>query len=128
MNIEALVTRKELNPKGYPLTPIQECNFTHLYMAVNVLRYECGIPFIITSGFRSKEDQLKINPKHMNSAHLQAAACDVYDKDRKIWDWLMAHLDNVIDVGVYLESKNFTPTWVHMQIIPPKSGNRIFLP
>lgn len=128
MNIEALVTRQELNPRGYPLSLEQECNFSHLYMAVNVLRYECGIPFVITSGFRSKEDQIRINPKAMNSAHMQAAACDIQDKDKSIWNWLMMHLDDVVDVGVYLESKTYTPTWVHMQVIPPKSGNRIFLP
>jgi len=128
MNIEALVTRQELNPHGYGLTPEQECNFSHLYMAVNVLRYECGIPFIITSGFRSKEDQQKINPKAMNSAHTLAAACDIQDHDRLIWDWLVANLELVIDVGGYLESKVYTPNWVHLQIIPPKSGHRIFLP
>ena len=128
MNIPELVTKEELNPHKYKLTPEQEINFHLLHAAVNILRHECGLPFVITSGVRSKEDQLKINPKNPKSAHTLAAACDILDKDRKIWVWCMDNLDCVIEAGIYLESKNFTPTWVHMQIIAPKSGNRVFLP
>lgn len=128
MNIKELVTREELNPRGYKLSPEQECNLVRLHLAVNVLRFECGIPFLITSGARSKEDQLRINPKSPNSAHTLAAACDIADSDRRIWDWLMGNIELVADNGVYLESKVYTPRWVHMQVIAPKSGNRVFLP
>lgn len=128
MNLKELVTREELNPHGYKLSPEQECNFALLHLAINVIRYECGIPFIITSGVRSKSDQQRINPKSMNSAHTMAAACDIADSDGRIWVWVIDNLDFVAENGVYLESRNYTPRWVHMQVVPPKSGNRIFLP
>lgn len=126
--LEDLVSRKELNPKGHFLSPEQEVRAAWLHMAVNVLRYEYGKPFIITSGFRTPAEQKKINPKNMKSAHTLGAACDIYDHDGALWKWLMEHIALVEECGVYLESKNFTPTWVHMQVVAPKSGNRIFLP
>jgi hypothetical protein len=97
-------------------------------MAVNVLRYECKIPFIITSGVRTRDEQSQINPGKPGSAHVQAAACDILDVDGKIWQWLVDHLDLVQELGCYLESRVYTPSWVHLQVIAPRSGHTIFLP
>jgi hypothetical protein len=40
----------------------------------------------------------------------------------------MDNLQFLIELGVYLEDKNYTATWVHFQILSPGSGNRIFKP
>lgn len=123
-----MISREELNPHGYKLTPIQEENQEKLFGAINLVREEYGKPMIVTSGVRSKEDQLRINPRVKNSAHMQGAAVDISDPDGSLWGWCMDHIDRLIQFGLYLESRSYTPRWVHFQCIPPHSGNRIFLP
>lgn len=134
-----MISYKELNPKGYTLTPEQEANQRRLFTAMNVVREKYGQPMIITSGVRSIEDQTRIDAKRMGpsgkpakprlgSAHIKGAACDVWDRDGELWKWCMDNLELLTQLGLYLEDKTCTPSWVHFQIVPPRSGNRIFLP
>jgi hypothetical protein len=128
-----MISRKELNPDDVKLTPEQQANFDRLYEAMNKIRVAYGRPMIITSGVRSIEDQKRIDgaagrKPRLGSKHLQAAACDVWDRDKKLWLWCLDNLPLLIDAGVYLEDKSATPSWVHFQVLPPASGNRIFLP
>lgn len=123
-----LISEKELNPHDYELSPEQEVNFNKLYCAMNDIRDKYGVPMIIDSGVRSPADQLRINPFHMNDAHTKAAAVDVLDADGKLWNWCMANLDFLAELGIYLEAKNFCVNWVHFQIYAPGSGKRIFIP
>ena len=126
--MKILVTKRELNPKGHKLTKELEENLERLYVAVNSVRDLCGIPFQITSGLRSKKEQEHINPKHMGSAHLLGLACDIYDPDGKIWDWFMENIPILEKLSIYLEDRAYTPTWVHVQVVAPRSKNRIFRP
>jgi hypothetical protein len=32
------------------------------------------------------------------------------------------------EIGLWIENPMWTPTWVHLQIVPPHSGRRIFVP
>jgi hypothetical protein len=57
-----VITREEMNPKGYALTAEQEMNQQALFNAMNVIRAAYGKPMIVTSGVRSPEDQARINP------------------------------------------------------------------
>jgi hypothetical protein len=123
-----VISRKELNPKDYVLTPKQAANFERLFTVMNEIRKAYGKPMIVTSGVRSEVDQARINPKAPGSAHIQAAACDISDADRDVWGWCMDNLPLLEHLGVYLEDKSHTPRWVHFQVIPPRSGNRVFLP
>lgn len=123
-----MITRQELNPHDYQLTPEQAANFEKLFVAMNAFREAYGRPMLVTSGVRSEFDQARINPKAKGSAHVRGAACDISDPDNSVWGWCMDHMQLLADLGLYLEDKRSTPRWVHFQIIPPKSGNRIFLP
>jgi len=126
------ITRKELNPHDYPLTEEKKKNFEKLYEVMNEIRKAYGKPIIITSGVRSEEDQVRIDSaagrKPRKSTHILAAACDVWDRDRQFWNWCIDNLKLLEKLGVYLEDKSFTPSWVHCQIYPPQSGKRIFIP
>ena len=122
------VTKRELNPKNHALTKELEENLERLYVAVNCLRTLSGMPFQIPSGLRSKKEQEHINPKHMGSAHLLGLACDIYDPDGKIWDWCISNIPTLEKLSIYLEDRKATPTWVHVQLLAPRSGKRIFLP
>jgi hypothetical protein len=88
---------------------------------------------IITSGVRSWEDQVRIDKAagrkpRTGSMHLMACAVDVWDRDKHLWGWVLDNLKLMEELGIFLEDKNSTPTWVHFQIKPPRSKNRIFLP
>ena len=123
-----MITIHELNPNNYLLTLEQERNFNLLFDRLNLLRSKYGHPMIITSGVRSLEDQARINPSAMGSAHVKAAAADIADPDRRLGDWLIDNIGFCEQTGLWMEDLRFTPRWIHIQIIPPKSGNRIFIP
>lgn len=140
-----MIRIKELNPHNHPLSEAQVENLLTLLEAMNAVRASFGRPMIVTSGFRSWEEHASIyKPKGIKppkgSCHLQAAACDIWDRDGSLWAWCMRDIfedanrtklrkDSLLAKhGLYLEDRTKTPTWVHFQILPPRSGNRIFLP
>ena len=123
-----MITLKELNPRSRPLTDDQEANLELLRAAINKVRKAYGKPMVVTSGFRSVEDQQLINPRAPKSKHLLGLAVDIADADGKLWAWCMANMPVLEEAGLYLEDKSATPTWVHFQASPPKSGKRIFKP
>lgn len=110
------------------LTPEQRANMDKLLAAVNELIKRYGRSLPINSGFRSKEDQMRINPKSMSSKHLICAAIDLGDKDHSFRHWLLTHLEHAQELKLWIEDPSHTSTWIHLQCIPPKSGYRIFIP
>jgi uncharacterized protein YcbK (DUF882 family) len=123
-----MISAKELNPHGY--TPDEETagNLDKLLTIMNKVRAAYNKPMVVTSGLRSEADQKRINPKAPKSNHIRGLACDVSDPHGELWAWCMLNMKLMEDLGIYFEDKNSTPTWVHFQIVPPKSGKRIFKP
>lgn len=119
---------EKLNPNKLPVTEIQKKNLEKLAQAVSKIEEEMGKEFLVTSGLRSKEMQLKINPAAKNSAHISGEAVDVSDVDGDIYAFCIDHVPLLIELGIYLECKTYTKRWAHMQIRAPKSGNRFFIP
>jgi len=81
-----------------------------------------------SSGWRP----LGINDKTANTAkgskHISGQAIDVFDPERRLAQWC---LDNMLLLGkcaLYMEDPRWTPTWVHLQIVPPVSGKRVYIP
>lgn len=122
------MTKELLNPKRHPLTEITDRNLASLAEKLTILENEYCAPFQITSGLRSTEEQQRINPKSTKSAHLTGEACDILDTKKMVWDFMLSNFDLVEELGLYLESKIYTPKHVHIQTRKPKSGNRIFIP
>ena len=60
------------------------------------------------------------------SKHKQGHAVDVYDPGDKLDSWLTDEI--LAEHGLWRESPDATPNWVHLQDAPPKSGKRTFLP
>lgn len=117
------------------LTDEQRENINTLYERINKIRIAWSKPMNITSGFRSKEDQLRIYRSRgvpddkvpMGSAHLKAAACDVLDVDGVLMSWVRLNESILVLVGLWVEDDVSQPR-VHFQIYPPKSGHRYFKP
>lgn len=127
-----VISPKELNPHNYPTTPDIEANLKILLYRINQVRSAYGEPMTVTSGLRSifqQEaliDQGKSNAPH--SKHLSGEAVDILDEDHKLRDWVKLNLQLMETIGFWFESFDSTPTWIHFQIVPPKSGIRIFIP
>lgn len=103
-------------------------NIDLLLEKMNKIRKSYGRPMIVASGWRPKEinDATKNAAKRSN--HMKGLAVDIKDVDGKLWKWVLLNLKFMKQLGIYLEDKRWTPTWVHFQIVPPKSEKRIFIP
>ncbi len=82
----------------------------------------------VNSGWRP----LAINQGTANAAprskHIQCLACDLHDPDGDIDEWCMANQDKLAEIGLWLEHPSATKGWCHVQIVAPRSGNRVFFP
>lgn len=62
------------------------------------------------------------------SRHKDGHAVDRYDPKREFARWCLRNLDELSKRGLHMEDPRWTPTWVHLQDVPPGSGRRIFIP
>lgn len=114
---------------------------------INVFRDKCGIPMVATSFFRSQERQIEIYKRKaankqapftngkfdikkvpLKSRHLFCDACDFKDIDKRLANWVKANLAWCKENGYYFEDFDSTPSWIHIQMTPPKSGKTVFKP
>jgi uncharacterized protein YcbK (DUF882 family) len=113
-------------------------NLQDLHAIVSQLREAYGKPLSISSGYRSLEDHLRIYKDKgitdksqipMKSKHLSGEACDLVCKDIKdLQRWIKNNEEFCGNIGLWFEDFSVTTTWVHCQIVPPKSGKRFFMP
>ena len=103
-------------------------NLSELLVKLNKVRSAYGKPMIITSGFRTPEEQHRVNPKATKSKHLTGQAADVLDRGGELKAWINSNLVVIEQAGLWMEDFVFTPSWVHFQSVPPASGKRFFIP
>lgn len=120
-------------------------NLDILSERVSWIREKWGKPFTVTSGLRTMEDHLRIYKEKAakkqkpfkdgvfdeskvpkKSRHLYGQAVDIYDPGLLITKWLKDNPSILEEAELWCEEGN--SNWVHFQIVPPKSGNRWFLP
>ena len=140
-----MIRKSEINKNDYRLTAINRHNLHYLYLCLNEIRAEWKRPMIIKSGIRSRDEHIQIyrtiNTQRategkpplfppMGSAHLKAAAVDVYDPKHELYDFINSNWDlwESLDLDIYMEHRDFTESWTHIQTTPTRSGNRIFIP
>lgn len=83
----------------------------------------------VVSGWRPQQLNDSIKNAATQSKHLTCQAVDLLDL--KPFPLMHAILENLIAAevhGVYFEDFSYTPSWVHIQVVPPKSGRRVFVP
>lgn len=83
----------------------------------------------VASGWRP----LGINARTQNAAtgskHITAQACDLRDtEERRFARWCLRNLWLLDEIGLWMEDPQWTPTWVHLQTVPPGSGKRVYRP
>lgn len=107
-----------------------QANLTVLLEKINKLRAAYGKPLKVNDGYRRPQD----TPKNgaAKSKHLLGQAIDLDDDDSAfLWEWVKENLQLLQDIGLWIEDPRWTHgkgTWMHFQTVPPKSGNRIFVP
>jgi hypothetical protein len=82
----------------------------------------------VNSGWRP----LAVNQGTSNAAprskHIHCLACDLHDPDGDLDDWCMKNQDKLEAIGLWIEHPSATKGWCHVQIVPPRSGARVFYP
>ncbi len=77
-----------------------------------------------SGGFRP----LDSNVGASNSTHKKGRGIDRYDPSRQFAAWCLAHPVALRELGLYMEDPRWTPTWVHLQDLPPRSGVAVYIP
>lgn len=124
--------------KESPLTDEQEANLKALMGVLNKVREAYGKPMIVSSGYRNAAANASAGGAK-KSNHLMCLAADIADKDGTFTEWVMKNLDKVKECGVEaVEDPKYTIVvdknnvrisgWVHLQIVPVKSGKFVFVP
>ena len=109
-------------------------NVRELVKRINSLGYEP--PMYFSSCLRSKEHHKQIylnkgvseDKIPWGSSHLSGKAADISDPDGELAKWLQENEDKLEAAQLWCEHPNYTKGWCHIQSVPPKSGNRFFIP
>lgn len=107
------------------LTSTLKDNGVRLINKVNMLFKELGIKSAsLSSGFRPSAVNANTANAAKASAHMTCEAMDLIlcPEFDKIDEKLLEKYD------LYMENRDYTKSWVHLQTRKTKSGNRIFIP
>jgi uncharacterized protein YcbK (DUF882 family) len=105
---------------------IQE-NLEELLLIMQLIEAGAGWEFEVASGWRPLSINANLHGAK-KSLHQYGLACDIRDSDGRLVRWVIANLDLMQKLGVYMEDFRWTRNWVHFQIRPPRSRRRIFMP
>lgn len=111
------------------LTDEKKANAAILLDKVNGFLMHMNIPRpAISSGFRTLDANNALPNAAKASNHMKCLAIDLEDKDRSLTKICLDNLSVLAQYGLYMEDSASTPSWVHLQCVPPHSGNRVFKP
>lgn len=85
---------------------------------------------VIASGWRPAAVNASTPGSALRSKHMSAEACDLYDPEGSIDDYLFSEAGQrtLVSLRLWLEHPSATKSWSHVQTVPPRSGNRTFFP
>lgn len=122
-----MILEKEIL-RGQDITSEQRDNLNKLLIAVNKLRARFNRAMIVVSGYRTPEHNKAIGGAP-NSNHCKCLAVDFADYDGDLKGFCRKNNYEVLkDCGLWMEDGEHTKSWLHVQIVPPASGVREFLP
>ena len=94
----------------------------------NTLLARAALPGLVTSGWRPHAINASIPNASPRSKHLSCEAIDLDDPDGALDAWCLVNLPLLEEIGLWLEHPDATPGWCHLQVVPPRSGRRVFMP
>jgi uncharacterized protein YcbK (DUF882 family) len=114
--------------KKYPPSDEMLGNAQLIVSRVNTLLTLFGESRSVSSGYRPPEINASTPNASKKSKHMSCQAVDLVDSDGKLKKWCEENLHHLETIGLWMEDGASTPTWCHLQCLPPRSGNRIFKP
>ena len=124
--LELLQGRDKQYPNDY--TQDVSDNLDKLLIPLNQIRNAWSKPMIVDSGWRPPSINASTPGAALHSKHMLGLAADIEDLDGSLWTWVLENLALMQSLGIYMEDRRYTPTWVHFGFGPPASGHRIFVP
>ena len=82
----------------------------------------------VTSGYRPLIINSATPGAASRSKHMTCEAVDLSDPEGELDEWCIENLKILEQVGLWQEHPAATKGWTHLQIVPPKSGKRVFYP
>lgn len=82
----------------------------------------------VTSGWRPPGINATTPGAAPRSKHMTGKAIDISDPEGDIDQWCLDHPDVMEELELWQEHPSATKGWCHVQIVPPKSGRRVFYP
>lgn len=99
---------------------------------VNALLAEFGEDRGLRSGWRPAAFNASVTGAAKKSKHMTGSAVDIEDNDGQLKAFALQCEDGSYPAlerfGLYAEAGTSTPTWLHVQCLPPGSGRRVFYP
>jgi len=123
---EFLMGRDHAYPDDY--TAQIAANTRRTVDKINEFLMASGFDGHVNSGWRPPAVNGATKGAAPKSNHMLALACDLLDPGGVIDRWSMGHPETLEHIGLWQESPGSTPGWCHLQIVPPHSGHRVFLP
>ena len=87
-------------------------------------------PRFVNSGWRPRAVNARVRGSAPRSRHVTGEAIDIDDRPGTLDSWCIttAGLAALELAGLWLEHPDSSPTWTHWQVVPPRSGRRVFKP
>ena len=83
----------------------------------------------VASGWRPPSVNDATSNAAAKSKHLTGHGIDLRDNRHQVFaHWCIKNLDLLEACGLWMEHPGWTPTWVHLQDLPPGSGKRVYIP
>jgi hypothetical protein len=114
--------------KKYPLTEVQRDNAEETVGKANALLERFGETRKVVSGWRPPEVNAATPGAAKRSLHMSCEAVDLEDHDGMLDDWCLEHPEVLQEIGLWQEHPAHTKGWAHLQIVPPRSGKRVYHP
>jgi hypothetical protein len=85
---------------------------------------------LVSSGWRPPQINRQVKNAAPKSKHMTGEAVDLYDPEGDIDNFLMSGQGQRVlaSLGLYIENPACTKSWSHIQIVPPRSQQRVFYP
>jgi hypothetical protein len=83
----------------------------------------------VASGWRPKAINDATSNAATSSKHLTGEGIDLRDNGtRDLAQWCLKNEESLAEIGLWMERPQWTPTWVHLQTVPPGSRRRYYVP
>jgi len=82
----------------------------------------------LSSGYRPPAVNALTKGAAKGSLHQLCCAADILDPNGELAKFVMGDLPMMEHIGLWVEDPFYTKGWLHVQIFPPRSGNRVFKP